>query len=86
MASPDTHPDPLVEAQIVRALAPYQGIATSHMLQTMRDRLADMLTSDPLAVSMMEQLRDHAVPGRSGESPTDGAADPGKVGGGQEGA
>jgi hypothetical protein len=56
------------------------------MLAAMRDRLAEMLTSDPLAVSMMEQLRDHAVPDRSGESATDGAADPGKVGGGQEGA
>jgi hypothetical protein len=34
----------------------------------------------------MEQLRDHAVPGRSGDSPIEGAATPGKVGGGQEGA
>ena len=86
MPSSDPHPDPLIEAQIVRSLAPYQGIASPDMLQSMRDRLAEMLTADPLAVAMMEQLRDHAVPDRSRENPVDGAAAPGKVGRGQEGA
>jgi hypothetical protein len=86
MPSSEPHADPLIEAQIVRALAPYEGIASPDMLRTMRDRLAEMLATDPLAAAMMEQLRDHAVPDRSGDTPTEGAVDPGKVGGGREGA
>jgi hypothetical protein len=78
--------DPLVESQIERTLAPYKGIATPAMLKTMRDRLYEMLTTDPLALAMMEQLRSHAVPDRSGERPIEGADVPGKAGGGSEGA
>jgi hypothetical protein len=86
MRTSHQHPDPIVDAQITRTLAPYQGIATPAMLTTMRDRLQEMLTTDPLAVAMMEQLRDHAAPDRSGDNPVEGAARPGKAGGGAEGA
>jgi hypothetical protein len=80
------HPDPVVEAQVQRTLARYQGIATPAMLATMRERLEDLLTNDPLAVAMLEQLRDHAVPDQSGTNPVDGAAEAGKAGRGAEGA
>jgi hypothetical protein len=79
------HPDPVVEAQVQRTLARYRGIATPAMLATMRERLEDMLTNDPLAVAMLEQLRDHAAPDQSGTNPVDGVAEPGKAGGGAEG-
>jgi hypothetical protein len=78
--------DPLVERQIERTLALYEGIATPAMLATMRERLREMLTTDPLAVGMMEQLRPRAVPDRSGARPVEGAEDPAKAGGGEEGA
>jgi hypothetical protein len=86
MGTSHQHPDPIVDAQITRTLAPFQGIASPAMLTTMRDRLEEMLTTDPLAVAMMEQLRDHAVPDRSGDNPVEGAVGPGKAGGGAEGA
>jgi hypothetical protein len=80
------HPDPVVEAQVQRTLARYQGIATPAMLATMRERLEDMLTHDPLAVAMLEQVRDHAAPDQSGTNPVDGDAQGDKAGGGAEGA
>ena len=86
MSTSQQHPDPIVEAQIARTLAPYKCIATPAMLKTMRDQLEEMLTTDPLAVAMMEQLRDHAVPDRSGDNPVEGVVGPGKAGGGAEGA
>jgi hypothetical protein len=86
MPTSQPHPDPLIEAQIARTLAPLEGIATAHVLQTMRGQLEEMLTTDPLAVSMLEQLRDHAAPDRSGDNPVEGAVGPGKAGGGAEGA
>ena len=86
MPTSQEHPDPVIEAQIARTLAPYEGFATREMLGTMREQLAEMLTTDPLAVSMMEQLREHAAPDRSGDNPVEGAVAPGKAGGGAEGA
>ena len=84
--SSQKHPDPVVETQIQRTLAPYTRIVSPAMLATMRDRLENMLTTDPLAVAMLEQLRDHAAPDQSGTNPVDGAVEPGKAGGGVEGA
>jgi hypothetical protein len=86
MSNPSSsEPDPLIERQIERTLAPYKGVATPAMLATMRERMLEMLTKDPLALAMMEQLRTHAVPDRSGERPVEGAEDPHKAGGGEEG-
>ena len=68
------HSDPLVAATIARALAPYVGIASPEILATMREQLEEMLTTDELALAMMEQLRDdqHTVPDVSGEGRIDG--------------
>ena len=69
------HPDPLIEATIARALAPYLGLASPEVLATMREGIEEMLTTDELALAMIEQLRDdhHAVPDVSGEGRIDGA-------------
>jgi hypothetical protein len=64
--------DPLIEAQIERTLRPYQSITPPLVLQTMREQLEEMLTTDPLAVSMMDQLRAHAVPITSGMETREG--------------
>jgi hypothetical protein len=38
----------------------------------MREQLEEMLTNDPLAVAMMDQLRAHAVPLTSGVETREG--------------
>jgi hypothetical protein len=54
--------DPIVEAQIARTLRKFAGISTPAMLETMREELEVLLTSHPVAVGLVEQLRDHAAP------------------------
>jgi len=68
------HTDPLLEATIARALAPYIGRVSPQVLATMREGIEEMLTTDELALAMIEQLRDdqHAVPDMSGEGRIDG--------------
>ena len=50
MPTSQEHPDPVIEAQIARTLAPYQGIATPGMLETMREQLAEMLGRELIVV------------------------------------
>jgi len=69
----ETPRDPLIEAQIERTLKPYRGIATAAMLETMREQLEEMLTTDPLAVAMIDQLRARATPDVSGVVLREGA-------------
>jgi hypothetical protein len=76
--------DPLIEAQIERALAPYRGWPSA-MLATMREGLEEMFSSHPTAVALLRQLREHEVPQRSGEVPIGDAEDERKAGG-KEGA
>jgi hypothetical protein len=77
--------DPLIEAQIERTLLRYRGIATPLMLDTMREELEEMLTTHPLAVGMLDQLRDRPVPLASEDVPKGGAEPDEKAGGGKEG-
>jgi hypothetical protein len=63
MSSHENMPnDPLIEAQIERTLSRYRGIATPAMLVTMAENLRLMLTTHPVAVGLLEQLRDHPGP------------------------
>jgi hypothetical protein len=74
--------DPLVEEQIERTLQPYRGIATAAMLETIAENLRLMLTSHPVAVGLLEQLRDHPAPAAlvTEDSRTEDKADDGKAG------
>jgi hypothetical protein len=84
----DTKPkekDPLVEAQIERALEPYRGWPPA-ALATMREGLEEMFTTHPAAVALLRQLREHTVPQRSGEVPIGDAAEDDRKAGGKEGA
>jgi|HubBroStandDraft_4_1064222.scaffolds.fasta_scaffold668387_2 hypothetical protein len=82
----DAPKDPLVEAQIERALAPYRGWPPA-MLATLREGLEEMYATHPTALALLEQLRDRAAPQRSGEVPIDGAeVEPERKAGGKEGA
>jgi hypothetical protein len=64
--------DPYVEAQIERMLGPYRGKTSPKMLATMRARLEEMLTTHPVAVGLLEQLRKSPVPASSGARPVEG--------------
>jgi len=76
--------DPHIEAQIERTLRPYRGIATPAMLETMREGLELMLTTHPVAVGLLDQLRDYAEPA---PLVTEDSAEPAdKADGGKEGA
>jgi hypothetical protein len=66
--------DPLIEAQIERALAKYRGVAPPHMIAAMRRELEDLLTTHPTAVALVEQVRKIKVPVNSDDVPKDGAA------------
>jgi hypothetical protein len=64
--------DPYVEAQIERALGRYKGKMSPEMLAAMRERLEEMLTTHPVAVGLLEQLRKTPVPASSGDRPVEG--------------
>lgn len=60
-------PDPFIEAQIESSLKPYLDIAPPAVLEAMRASLEAALTTHPVAVGLVKQLRDHAAPNVSGE-------------------
>ena len=65
--------DPIVEAQIERSLARYVGLVPDAMMATMRDVLEDALTTHPVAVKLVDHLRERVAPDTSGVVPKDGA-------------
>jgi hypothetical protein len=79
--------DPFIEAQIESSLKPYLGIAPPAVLEAMRASLEAALTTHPVAVGLIKQLRDRAAPNASGEEvPGDAAgAQPEKKSTGEEG-
>jgi hypothetical protein len=79
--------DPFIEAQIESSLAPYRDIAPPAVLAAMRASLEAALTTHPVAVGLIKQLRDHAAPNVSGEEvPGDAAGtQPEKKSTGEEG-
>jgi hypothetical protein len=79
--------DPFIEAQIESSLRPYLSIAPPEVLIAMRASLEAALTTHPVAVGLIKQLRDHAAPNVSGEEvPGDAArAQPEKKSSGEEG-
>jgi hypothetical protein len=58
--------DPLVEAEIDRALAKYRDLVSPERYAAMRDALADVLTMHPLASRMVHRLRPPPVVDQSG--------------------
>lgn len=49
--------DPLLEAQIERAMAPYQRMLPPGALAEMRELVSDFLATHPAAVRLMARLR-----------------------------
>jgi hypothetical protein len=67
----EPHPDPIIEADIQRALKPYAGMAPPSLLQTMRETMEEALETDPRAIALRERIRARAVPDKSGDGPKD---------------
>jgi hypothetical protein len=77
--------DPYVEAQVERTLAPYKAITPPFMLETMREELRLMLTTDPNAVALLNQLRESGAPLATTERVKDGVEPQDEADSGEEG-
>lgn len=49
--------DPDLQAEVKRALGPYEKLVPPEILQTMRETLIDALTTHPVGVRLMEKAR-----------------------------
>jgi hypothetical protein len=84
--SPKPAQDPLVEAEIQRALAPYVALLSPDALAIMRDVLEDALTTHPVAVKLLDHIRERPEQDTSGVVVKEGAepaSDEPKAGGGE---
>ena len=58
--------DPIIEAELDRALLKYRNLVSPERYAAMRDALADVLTMHPLATRMVNRLRPPPVVDKSG--------------------
>jgi hypothetical protein len=70
--------DPVLEARIQHALAPYQDRLTPAALAEARRLLTVMLTTHPAMVPLMDRVRQGASPKKSGVA-TKGGAEKGEA-------
>ncbi len=87
--TPPTPLDPIVEAEVERAISPYVGLLPPEVLKTMREVLEDALTTHPVAMKLIDHLRERVAPDASGTIPKEGAEprrDEKAKAGGDEGA
>jgi len=61
--------DPIIEDAIERAMRPYLGVLPPEGLKTMRDILEDTLTTHPVAVEALAEMRGEPVVDKSGTRP-----------------
>jgi hypothetical protein len=73
---PEADPDPVLEARIQHALAPYRDRLTPAGLAEARRMLTVLLTTHPVLSPLMERVRQgtKAAPETSGVAPKDDAA------------
>ena len=74
-ALPKPMRDPIVEAQIERSLSRYAGLVTPEMMATLREVLEDALTTHPVALKLVDSLRERPAPDASGTVPKPDADD-----------
>lgn len=68
MSNAESPKDPFIEAQIEESLKPYLGITPPAVLAAMRASLEAALTTHPVAVGLINQLRERAAPHVSGDA------------------
>ena len=65
MSPTEAAPDPIIAAEVERALAPYRSQLTSDQLITLGEALEHALSTHPVGVALVERVRPRAVPERS---------------------
>jgi len=66
----DEAKDPILEAELERALAPYRGVLPAEVLQEFRDALEHALTKHPTGSLLLARVRPRQAPDHSDEVPT----------------
>lgn len=90
---PSATDDPYLDEIVERTLAPYRGIASHDVIETMRELLVEALTEDEVGRDLFERARPRAAPLGSGIEARDGAGEARdgageprrKAGGGEDG-
>lgn len=72
--------DPIVEDTIERAMRPYLGVLPPEGLKTMREILEDTLTTHPVALEALTEMRGEPVVDKSGTRPRREGEDDGEGG------
>ena len=81
MKSIDTQ-DPIVLAQVERALEPYRAFVPPDLLQVFREELIYAMTEGPVLKELVNRLRDRPAVEHSGATPTQEADADKKAGAG----
>ena len=68
-ASASSPPDPIVAAEVERAIAPYERILPPDVVLTMREILEHALTSHPVGMALVDRVRPRQVDKQSGPRP-----------------
>lgn len=71
MSSPRPEPDeadPVLEARVDHAVAPYAGLLPAEDLDALRDLTRRFLATHPVAAPLVDRLRPRATPDASGEA------------------
>jgi hypothetical protein len=66
--------DPFIEAEVARALEPYQALLAPEALGELRDALRDALSAHPVAIDLVGRLRPRAAVAESAEVHVDPSA------------
>jgi hypothetical protein len=70
MSSPRPEPDdadPILEARVAHAVAPYAELLPAEDLEALRDSTRRFLATHPVAAPLVDRLRPRATPAASGE-------------------
>ena len=71
MSTPSPEPDdidPILEARVEHAVAPYAGLLPAEDLEALRAATRRFLKSHPSAAPLVDRLRRRKAPGASGET------------------
>lgn len=69
-ATASSPPDPIVAAEVERAIAPYERLFPPDVVLTMREILEHALTSHPVGMALVDRVRPRQARDRSGAQPT----------------
>ncbi|AUX34377.1 MULTISPECIES: hypothetical protein [Sorangium] len=64
---PDDDGDPILEARVARAVAPYADLLPAEDLEALRALTARFLATHPVAAPLVDRLRPRTPPASSGE-------------------